>query len=1674
MNSPTDQPSRSSDLSSHQYLQALVEQSNALFFVKNSIGQYLFCNQATADFLQKPIDQILGKDDEQLLGEENAKWLMHQEERVLKRGQPQTEDHALLIQGTVRILRVTKLPYFKSKGELCGILGYANEISDSCFDEPFGFRTSSVGLDYFQNLVVRLSQRFRMDYVLIGKLSASDQEIETLATCHRGELIGNLTYSLKDSPCEQVMARGFCYYPQNVQNQFPKDLLLSQFALESYMGMPLLSREGKAIGILVMLDTHVIDIASPIRCALETVRLRASEELERLLAEERLRENEERYRVLLESLPNAVLVHDGSQILYANKTALELLQVHDVLQASQKNIQQWFPSLADQLDYVPSLFSDQVGHDVIETCFMQSEGVEKHLEIVSLNTFYQGKKAVQWVISDVTSRRNAERHSRDSMAQLHSIYEAVHDVLFLIDVVGPDCYQFRSINSAFCKITGVPKQAIVGKRIEEVIPEPSLSLVRSKYQTCIESKSSVTWEETTRYPTGVLTGEVCIVPILDADGTCSHLVGSVRDITDRKAAEKTIQQLNAFHQTVIETAAEGICVAHPISQYPYIQFTTWNQRMEQITGYSMSEVNAGGWHQTFYPEESQRAMASDRVDRMFRGVQLNNEEWEFVHKSGERKTVAISTSSIDFKDGRFGTVALVQDITQRRRAEKRLRASEARYKQLFENSPNAIIELSSDLQIVAANYQAAQVFPECSSLPQSVSLIDCISPEDRTSTTHWLGTSHDHATHLHVFQTLHGNILSAKLIPLPNGNQMVSFQDITQSKLAADELQRSEHRFSKLFDASPFSIIVATYPSGKVIEANDAFLQIFGFTRDEVIGRTTGELGIWVDSEDRIEMIQRLKDSDSARNMEIPFRTKRGEVRTLLMSVEIIDLHGQAHSLAMSIDITERNRAESEWRKTADLLHAVVAGTTDSVFIKDRNGKYLLINDAGSRFTNRTPEEILGNDDSHIFDTETAFRLTCQDREVMNTGKNQTYQNALVLDGKEYFGLTTKSPYYDSSGKIIGIIGISRDITAIKERERELLLTQFSIERAVDSVFWISPEGVILYVNEAACKTLEYDREEMIGKHVAEIDANFPREHWESHWNEIKLRGSFTLESEHQTKSGRCIQTEVTVNYLQHDGREYNCAVMRDITQRKLGELALRKSLAQLQATLDATADGILAVDLHGKMLGFNEKFRELWGLPTTSDTEEPCYQSIMDLSDEENLRWMLDSLKDPKQVFETTRRIEQNPHNSSFDTLEFLDGRVVERVSQPQCIGGVPVGRVWSFHNVTEQRRLETQLRQSQKMEAIGQLAGGIAHDFNNILTVINGYCELMLLNSSLNPQSLDVIREIRDSGKRATHLTEQLLAFSRRSVSKPITVSLNSIVTASDRFLRRLIGEQIDLQLQLDPKVGSIQVDPHQLDQVLMNLAVNARDAMPEGGKLVLQTSLVLEPADPCLSPNPLGYAQLSVTDTGIGIPEELRSRIFEPFFTTKETGKGSGLGLAVVHGIVQQNGAKISVESVPGVGTTFHILFPIVHSTQPTSPEKTSPIPPRGSETILLVEDEQGVRKIAKLALESQGYQVMEAANGNEALRLMDQIHQSVDMLVTDMVMPGIHGRDLADTLRKDHPHTPILYMSGYHDDERVRTASLESTESFLPKPFTPNELIDRVRTQLMRAKNRPHRP
>jgi signal transduction histidine kinase len=428
-------------------------------------------------------------------------------------------------------------------------------------------------------------------------------------------------------------------------------------------------------------------------------------------------------------------------------------------------------------------------------------------------------------------------------------------------------------------------------------------------------------------------------------------------------------------------------------------------------------------------------------------------------------------------------------------------------------------------------------------------------------------------------------------------------------------------------------------------------------------------------------------------------------------------------------------------------------------------------------------------------------------------------------------------------------------------------------------------------------------------------------------------------------------------------------------------------------------------------------------------------------------------------------------------ETIRRHDGRslVIDYLCSPILSRDLVDGAVVTITDLTERKKaeytllhLQQQLQQSQKMEAIGRLAGGIAHDFNNLLTAITGYCDLILMSLRPADPLYQHGQEIHKAAERATSLTGQLLAFSRKQVISPKLLDLNAVLADMDKMLRRLIGEDIELVTVHRSGLGIVRADPGQIEQVLLNLAVNARDAMPHGGKLTVETANVdfdesFAERTPDVSPGP--YVMLAVTDTGHGMTEEVKARVFEPFFTTKPLGKGTGLGLATVYGIVKQNGGHISVYSEPNIGTTFKIFLPRV--AQPRQePGSADPLPPprHGNETVLLVEDEEVVRTLVRTVLRRHGYNVLEACHGGEALLTCEQYSEPIHLMVTDMVMPQMGGRQLAERLRPVRPNMRVLYLSGYTDDTVVRHGILESGTPFLQKPFTPEALARKVREVL----------
>ena len=396
----------------------------------------------------------------------------------------------------------------------------------------------------------------------------------------------------------------------------------------------------------------------------------------------------------------------------------------------------------------------------------------------------------------------------------------------------------------------------------------------------------------------------------------------------------------------------------------------------------------------------------------------------------------------------------------------------------------------------------------------------------------------------------------------------------------------------------------------------------------------------------------------------------------------------------------------------------------------------------------------------------------------------------------------------------------------------------------------------------------------------------------------------------------------------------------------------------------------------------------------------------------------------------------------------------------------GKIIGILGTYEDMTERRRLEEEFRQAQKMEAVGRLAGGIAHDFNNMLTAILGFSELTLQQLPPDSPLRRQVEQINSAAKHAQLLTRQLLTFSRKQVTQPQLLTLNTLVNDTGKMLQHLIGEDIELEVLLGAEAAMVRVDPGQIEQVMMNLAINARDAMPNGGKLIIQTGTAL--LDETYSRRHPGvaigsYATLSISDTGYGMTPEVKAHLFEPFFTTKPTGMGTGLGLATSYAIVKQAGGHISAYSEVGKGATFVIYLPLVEKEAETlAPEATTPELLGGTETILLAEDEAVVRDMVGMVLRELGYKVQEAANGEEALRILEENgKQKIDLLITDLVMPRMGGKELAARVQAAHPNTKILFISGYTGELVIRQGELEPGTAFLQKPFVPSVLARKVR-------------
>ena len=891
-------------------------------------------------------------------------------------------------------------------------------------------------------------------------------------------------------------------------------------------------------------------------------------------------------------------------------------------------------------------------------------------------------------------------------------------------------------------------------------------------------------------------------------------------------------------------------------------------------------------------------------------------------------------------------------------------------------------------------------------------------------------------------------------------------------KETEESLWRSEEKFRDLFDNAPVGYHELDM-EGRITNVNRTDQEMLGYSREEMIGEYIWKFNVEEDIAHR-EVLEKLAGlRPPGHSFERTYRRKDGTTLPVLLQDRLNkDEQGRITGMRVAIqDITEQKRAEEALQESEERYRPLFENMLNGfaycrMLFEDNRPRdfiYLLVNNAFEQLTGL--KDVVGKKVSEVIPgiRESDPELLDIYGRVALTGipeKFESYVKAL----KMWFSISVYSPRKEYFVVLFDVI------TERKQAEEALREAEENFRRSLDEsplgVRIVTTTGEVLYANQAILDLYGYGS-------IAELRTT-------------PIEKRYTLESyaEFQMRKGKrergeFVPSEYEISILRKDGEVRHLQVFRkevlwngerqfqtvylDITERKRAEEALNVSETRYRRLFESAKDGILILDAEtGKVVDVNPFLIETLG----SSQEEFLGRELWELG------FFEDIVKNKANFMELKQRGHIGYENLPLRTV---DGRQinVEFVCNAYEVDHQKVIQC-NIRDITERKRteeekasLQEQLRQSQKVEAIGQLAGGIAHDFNNLLTIIQGNSKLSLMDLQEGDPLRSNMEEIEEAARRAADLTRQLLAFSRKQILEMQVLDLNQVLQRLDKMLRRVIGEDIELTMSLPESIWKVKADPGQIEQVIMNLSVNARDAMPEGGELTIETANVEldeEYAKRHIAVKPGRYVMLAVSDSGAGMTPEVREKVFEPFFTTKEKGKGTGLGLSTVYGIVKQSGGNLWVYSEPGQGTTLKIYLPQVDEpVEELKEEKIREIS-RGHETILIVEDEDAVRKLAVRLLKKQGYKVLEAPDGGKAFMLCEAYKEPIHLILTDVVMPGMSGRKLVDRLEVIHPEMKVLYMSGYTDNAILHHGILEPGTNFIQKPFTLESLPRKVREVL----------
>jgi PAS domain S-box-containing protein len=1090
----------------------------------------------------------------------------------------------------------------------------------------------------------------------------------------------------------------------------------------------------------------------------------------------------------------------------------------------------------------------------------------------------------------------------------------------------------------------------------------------------------------------------------------------IKERTDRKQAETELKKERDRAQKYLDIAGVMLLAINADQEVVLI-----NRKGCEILGYKEDEIIGKNWFDHFIPERDRKSVKEVFAKLVAAEIEpVEYFENSVLTKSGTEKIIAWHNTILTDEEGHItGTLSSGEDITEHKRAEKSLLESEKRYREVVENATEIIYTVDGKGNFTYANPAGLKVTRYSLQELRELNYADLVLPEHRERISQiYINQIREKLPKTYAefpFLSKGGKIIwfGQNSTLVTDGDRIVGFhiiaRDITERKRAEEALRESEEKYRTLVETSPDAITLMDL-NLNILMANQPALKLYGYESAEEV---QGKSGLdYLLSEERgraLEDMKKMLETGSIEPIEYTLLKKDGTPFPAELKASLV-LDGQKKPggiILVSRDITERKNAEVALRQSEERFRELFDDAPVGYFEYDAQGRIISVNRTELEMLGYTLEEMTGQPAWKFIVEEDIGRdlILAKLAGTVPPSRNleRTYRRK---DGTTFPALVQDRLLQDAEGKILGIRATIQDITDRKRAEESLKQSEENAKQ------FAQENAIMAEIGRIISSSLDID--EVYEGFSAEVKKIIP-------FDRIVIN---------------IIDTEKgIVKNVYIAGKDLHDRNVRDIYPL---EGSGNAEMVRTRSTLLIQTEDFSQ---------YKDRF------PMLLSTFQAGFRSIMNVP-----------LFSKARIIGGLLLRARNPY-----AYTDKDVRLAERIAS-QIAGAVENAQLYAERIQAEQDRaaLHEQLRQSQKMEAIGRLAGGVAHDFNNLLTVIKGYSQLSLAETKEGNPLRENIEEIQKASIRAADLTRQLLAFSRRQVMEMRVLDLNDLLTNLDKMLRRVIGEDIELVTLLERDLGRVKADPGQIEQMIMNLVVNSRDAMSSGGKLTIETTNV--PLDEAyarshvaVTPGP--YVMISVSDTGVGMTPDIKERIFEPFFTTKEKGRGTGLGLSTVYGIVKQSAGNIWVYSEPGKGTTFKIYLPRVDEPLAELKEKlVSKELPRGNETILIVEDEEEVLKLAGRILKRQGYTVLEKLSGEEAVKMCKDQRRPFHLLLTDVVMPQMSGRQLADHLREVCQDFKILYMSGYTDNAIVRHGVLEEGMNYIQKPFTVDDLARKVREVL----------